>query len=110
MKTKEALKLLSALAHESRLALMRRLIKAGPAGLSAGNLAAAEKLQPSTASAQLTILSNAGLVDHQRSGRQIIYRVKPDALTGFFAYLLRDCCAGDTSIAAEVGKICQHCK
>jgi ArsR family transcriptional regulator len=36
MKTKQVLQALNALAQETRLAIFRRLVQAGPAGLAAG--------------------------------------------------------------------------
>ena len=98
MKTEKAVDVLSALAHEGRLTLVRRLIKAGPSGMSAGALAKSARIGASTASAQLTVLANAGLVESTRTGRSIVYRAKYETLSGLLAYLMRDCCAGEPSI------------
>ncbi|MFK8050513.1 MAG: ArsR/SmtB family transcription factor, partial [Halioglobus sp.] len=71
MKQSNAIKILSAVAHDGRLTLIRHLIQAGPEGVSAGDLARFAKIGPTTASAQLLVLANAGLVRSERSGRQV---------------------------------------
>lgn len=89
---------LAAIAHEGRLALLRRLIQAGPAGLSAGELANYAALNAPTASAQLLVLRNAGLIHSNRAGRQIIYRANFNAMTELLGYLMEDCCCGERAI------------
>ena len=71
---------LAALAHEGRLAVFRLLVIAGPDGLAAGEIARKLATQPNTMSAQLLILSNAGLVRAHREGRSIIYAVDFEAM------------------------------
>jgi DNA-binding transcriptional ArsR family regulator len=73
MNTDEALTSLAALGHKGRLSIFRLLVKAGPDGLAAGEIAQRLDTQPSTMSAQLLVLSNAGLVHARREGRSIIY-------------------------------------
>ena len=89
-----AIKCLSAIAHDGRLSLIRRLIKAGPAGLSSGALAAAEKINASTASAQLLVLSNSGLVSAERRGKQMIYCAQFTKFQALISFLMEDCCQG----------------
>lgn len=102
MESKTALAQLSALAQENRLALFRLLIKAGPDGLPAGEIAAAMGVPPNTLSAQLTLLSNAGLIEGTRHGRSIIYTAQYDAISGLIVFLMEDCCQGRTEICAPV--------
>lgn len=73
---------------------MRRLIKAGPPGMSSGDLAAAETLNASTASAQLLVLSNCGLVKAERHGKQMIYHAQFDQFQRLISFLMDDCCKG----------------
>lgn len=91
-----AIKCLTAISHDGRLSLIRRLIKAGPAGMSSGELAAAEKIKASTASAQLLVLLNCGLVSANRQGKQMIYRAHFDQFQSLIAFLMEDCCSGAT--------------
>lgn len=102
MESKTALAQLSALAQENRLALFRLLIKAGPEGLPAGEIATALGVPPNTLSAQLTLLSNAGLIEGTRQGRSIIYTAQYDAISGLIVFLMEDCCQGRSEVCAPV--------
>ncbi|PKP81320.1 MAG: transcriptional regulator [Alphaproteobacteria bacterium HGW-Alphaproteobacteria-18] len=102
MESKIALAQLSALAQENRLALFRLLIRAGQDGLPAGEIAAALGVPPNTLSAQLTLLSNAGLIEGTRQGRSIIYKAQFDAISGLIVFLMEDCCQGRSEICAPV--------
>jgi DNA-binding transcriptional ArsR family regulator len=102
MESKTALAQLSALAQENRLALFRLLIKSGPDGLPAGEIAAALGVPPNTLSAQLTLLSNAGLIEGTRQGRSIIYSARFDAISGLIVFLMEDCCQGRSEVCAPV--------
>ena len=102
METKTALSQLSALAQENRLAVFRLLVKAGHDGLPAGDIAAALNVPPNTLSAQLNILSQAGLVTGQRQGRSIIYSANFAAISGLIVFLMEDCCEGRTDVCAPV--------
>ena len=84
-----------ALAHETRLSLLKRLVAAGGAGLSAGALAEAVGASPSRASFHLSTLAETGLVTVERRAREMIYRVDFAAMGGLAAYLLEDCCRND---------------
>ena len=82
-----------ALAHDTRLAVFRLLIPAGPAGLAAGTIGARLGLAPNSLSFHLGRLVNAGLVRGRRQGRHIFYAVdyaELGELVGFFA---GECCA-----------------
>ncbi len=97
-----ALSQLSALAQENRLAVFRLLVKAGPEGLPAGEVAAALDVPPNTLSAQLNILSSAGLIAGERHGRSIIYTAQYDAVSGLIVFLMEDCCQGRNEVCAPV--------
>jgi len=98
MELELAVKRLSALAQEGRLAVFRLLVKAGPDGLAAGEIAQAMGLPPNTLSAQLTILANAGMVASRRAGRSVIYSAQFDGMNELLAYLVDDCCQGKPEI------------
>ncbi len=102
MESKVALAQLSALAQENRLALFRILIKAGPDGLPAGGIAHALGIPANTLSAQLNILSNAGLIEGERQGRSIIYTARFEAISQLIVFLMEDCCEGRPEIYAPV--------
>ena len=82
---------LSALAHEGRLAIFRLLVKTGPDGMAAGDIAKKLDTAANTMSAQLLVLANADLVHARREGRSIIYAVDFDSMAGLLQFLARDC-------------------
>ncbi|MFC5570681.1 ArsR/SmtB family transcription factor [Lysobacter yangpyeongensis] len=94
METPAALSALSALSHDSRLAAFRRLVQAGPAGLSVGELREHLDLPPATLSAHLNVLRAAALVEDQREGRVIRVRANYGQMNALLAYLTENCCAG----------------
>ncbi|MGP9806414.1 ArsR/SmtB family transcription factor [Paracoccus sp. NSM] len=94
MESKEAIAALSALAQETRLAVFRLLVVAGPEGMAAGQIAAAMKAPANTISTNLSILAAAGLVRSQREGRSIRYFARMKGMSALVTYLLRDCCRG----------------
>ncbi|MEM9743529.1 MAG: metalloregulator ArsR/SmtB family transcription factor [Pseudomonadota bacterium] len=93
-----AVQALAAIAHNGRLRLLRALIQAGDHGIAAGQLAETAGINLTTASAQLLVLRNAGLVSKRRDGRQIIYRAHYRNLQALLSYLMFDCCAGQAAI------------
>ena len=99
METNIALTALSALSHESRLAAFRRLVQAGPDGLSVGELRERLDLPPATLTAHLNILRAAGLVTDQREGRVIRVRAQYAQMNALLAYLTENCCGGASTCA-----------
>jgi DNA-binding transcriptional ArsR family regulator len=102
METNQAVATLSALALETRLDIFRLLVRAEPEGLPAGDIARALKVQPNTLSTHLAILSRAGLLQSERDGRSIIYRVQLDRLRTLVLFLLQDCCGGNAELCAPI--------
>ncbi len=102
--TETAVRALSAIAHQSRLSLLRLLIQAGPTGIAAGELSRAAALNPPTASAQLLVLANAGLVTSDRQGRHVIYRAQFEIMSALLAFLMKDCCSSEQAICAPLIK------
>ncbi len=109
MKQADAVLRLSALAQESRLAVFRLLVKAGPDGMAAGAIARRLKIAANTMSAQLLVLSNARLVRARRDGRSIIYAADYDAMGALLLYLTEDCCGGKAEICAPLAKTINAC-
>lgn len=94
MSTDDALSILSALAHPTRIEAFRLLIRHEPEGLSTGELVDASGLTQSTFSTHLAVMAKAGLVLSEKRGRQQIQRANLDALRGLMVYLAKDCCQG----------------
>lgn len=93
---------LEALAHETRLSVFRLLVKAGPAGLTAGAIAAELDARQNTMSSHLAKLNRAGIVTSERDGRHIIYRADFDAVSGLILYLMEDCCGNSAALCEPI--------
>lgn len=90
----DAIGALGALAHETRLAAFRLLVRKGPEGLPAGEIAIRLKVHPATMSHHLGLLERAGLLTARRAARQIFYAADYAGMRGLLAYLAEDCCRG----------------
>jgi DNA-binding transcriptional ArsR family regulator len=109
MNIQDAVKRLSALAQDARLEVFRLLVKAGPDGMAAGDIARKSKTAANTMSAQLLVLSNAGLIRARRDGRSIIYSVDFEAMSGLLVFLTEDCCGGATEVCAPLAAVAKRC-
>lgn len=98
----QTLAALSALAQDTRLDVFRLLVKAGPEGLAAGEIATALDVRPNTLSNNLNILSAAGLVRSAREGRSIRYFARMETMRALLAFLLEDCCGGRSELCQPV--------
>ena len=95
MELKPTAELLAAIAQETRLDLLRRLI-ATPSGMAAGELAASLGVPPSTLSFHLAALERVGMIFPTRHGRSITHAVRPEALRGLLR-AVTELCGGDLS-------------
>jgi DNA-binding transcriptional ArsR family regulator len=100
MDTLIALRSLTALSHEHRLAIYRLLVEAGPAGIAAGRIAEGLGLPAATASFHLKELVNAELVIAQPRSRFIYYRANYQAMNGLVDYLTENCCRHSGCVTA----------
>jgi len=94
MESHLAVRTLFALAHETRLAVFRTLVKAGPEGLPAGRLAGVLGVPLPTLSFHLKELVNAGLVSATPVSRFVIYRADYARMEALVTYLGEKCCRG----------------
>lgn len=83
---------LAALAQETRLALFRLLVEAGPAGMPAGAIAERLGVAAPTLSFHLKELTHAGLIRALQQGRYVIYSADFNAMDALLAYLTENCC------------------
>ncbi len=98
MESKKALSKLAALAQETRLAIFRRLVRAGPVGESAGTIADALRTPAPTLSFHLKELERAGLISQRRASRSLFYAAHYEGMRELLSYLMEDCCAGRAEI------------
>ncbi|HSW82433.1 MAG TPA: metalloregulator ArsR/SmtB family transcription factor [Usitatibacter sp.] len=93
MESTHAVAALSALAQETRLAIYRLLVEAGPTGLAVGEIGASVKAAPATLSFHLKELVNAGLLSSRQDGRYIFYSANYPHMNALIAFLTDNCCA-----------------
>ena len=109
MEMSDAIKRLSVIAQDARLEVFRLLVKAGPEGMAAGEIARKLGIQANTLSAQLLVLSNARLVHARREGRSIIYSINFESMSELLVFLTEDCCAGRSEICAPLAVVANRC-
>jgi ArsR family transcriptional regulator len=90
-----AVKCFSALGHSRRFEVLRLLIKSAPKGMNAGAISGHFHQPASTMSTHLKLLSEAGLVTSNRSGREIQFTPDIDRVRQLVLFLVADCCGGD---------------
>jgi DNA-binding transcriptional ArsR family regulator len=101
-----AIRSLAALAHESRLAVFRMLVTAGPDGLPAGQIAQQLGVSPSSLSFHLKDLSHAELATSHQDGRYVFYSANFAAMNDLIGFLTENCCAGAPCFAVDALKPC----
>lgn len=94
MKIDKAVAALAALAQDTRLAVFRLLVVAGPQGTNAGAISAALGIPPATLSFHLAQLSHAGLIVARQEGRFVFYSAHFDTMNELVGYLTENCCGG----------------
>jgi DNA-binding transcriptional ArsR family regulator len=90
----QAARALGALGHETRLAIFRILVQAGPPGVAAGDIARALDLAPNALSFHLKDLAHAGLISSRQEGRYLIYSADFQSMNAVVSYLVENCCGG----------------
>lgn len=96
MKSSDVVNALAALAQESRLAIFRALVRAGPASLSAGKIAEATNVPPSSVSFHMKELVHASMATARSEGRFVIYTANFKTMNKLLGFLTENCCGGNT--------------
>jgi len=90
----EAASTFAALGSEQRLHVLRVLVRAGPRGLTIGELGARAGITGSTLTHHMKILAAAGLVRQERRGRAIICAAADTReMQRITDFVLSECCA-----------------
>ena len=101
---------LAALGQETRLDIFRLLVRAGPGGVAAGEVASRLGAMQNTVSSHLKILTQAGLIRAERDGRTIRYVADMTGFRDLLAYLMEDCCNGAPELCRPViDAVTCHC-
>lgn len=95
MDTQATISALAALAQESRLAVFRLLVRLGPEGMPATQIADQLGISPSSMSFHLKELAHAQLVSVRRDGRSMIYSANFEAMNALVGFLTENCCGGN---------------
>jgi ArsR family transcriptional regulator, arsenate/arsenite/antimonite-responsive transcriptional repressor len=102
---------LAALAHEHRLRIFRLLVKQGPSGMPAGEIADHVGISATNMSFHLKELDRAGLLHATRQGRFIRYAIDVDGMRRLLTYLTEDCCQGRPELCGDAflagSKVCR---
>lgn len=95
MDTKNAISALAALAQDSRLAVFRLLVQAGPEGLAASKIGEELGIPPSSLSFHLKELTHADMVTPRPEGRFVIYAANFATMNALVAFMTENCCGGN---------------
>lgn len=95
MKAAHAVRIFESLSSPIRLDAYRRLVRRGPQGMVAGELASALGLPPANLSFHLKAMTQAGLLTVEQEGRFQRYRADMARMLDLVDYLTAECCGGD---------------
>lgn len=93
MKSDQAVLIFEALSSEVRLEIFKLLIQYGEDGLVVGDIAKELSLPNTNLSFHLKSLYHAGVIEMNKEGRFIRYRIKMPEVFGLINFLLGSCCA-----------------
>ena len=102
MDESQALAGFAALSQQTRLAIVRLLVRAGPDGVPAGEIADQVGVSPSNVSFHLKELERAVLIESRREARSIVYSASYGTLRGLIGFLMKDCCGGRPEACAPL--------
>ena len=102
MKIATAVSAFASLGNETRLKVFRLLVRQGPNGMPAGEIAKRLKVTPPTLSAHLAQLERAGLVHSWRVERWIYYALEVEGTRRLLRYLTDDCCQGHPELCGDL--------
>jgi DNA-binding transcriptional ArsR family regulator len=85
-----------------RLDVYRLLVRHGPGGRVAGEIAATLDVPPANLSFHLKAMTQSGLVSVEQEGRFQRYRANLPLMTELVAYLTAECCGGHPERCADL--------
>jgi ArsR family transcriptional regulator len=95
MKNSVAVSAFTALGQESRLNVFRLIVQRADKGVTPSELVVLLGIPAATLSFHLKELSNAGLVQVVREGRNLIYKPQFDLVNSLIDFLSDNCCSGN---------------
>ena len=103
MQWEEAAQGFAAMGAETRLQVLRCLVRAGEAGLTVSEIQSRTGIAPSTLAHHLKFLSGAGVVKQERLGCSTVNRADFSRLEALAGFILIECCADADRKAANDG-------
>jgi len=97
-----ALSIFESLSSGVRLEVYRLLVKEGPDGIVAGEIAATLDVPPTNLSFHLKALAHTRLVTVEQEGRFQRYRANIPLMLDLIAYLTEECCSGHPEKCQEL--------
>jgi len=94
MDENQAAKCLSELGNPTRLAVYRLLVRAGPNGMTVGDIQRHLEVPASTLSHHIAHLVWAGLIEQDRQGRTLHCRTTDGVMNALIEFLSAECCKG----------------
>lgn len=88
----EAAQGFAAMGSEARLQVLQTLVKAGPDGLTVGDIQTRSGMAASTLAHHLRFLASAGLIEQEKNGRSVISRAAYGRLEALADFILKECC------------------
>jgi ArsR family transcriptional regulator len=102
MEKTNAITVFESLASGIRLDVYRLLVRNGPVGMVAGEIASALDIPPTNLSFHLKALTQARLVTVEQEGRYQRYRANMPLMLDLIGYLTAECCAGHPEECVDV--------
>ena len=87
----------AAAGSEHRLDVLRTLVRAGPKGLTVGEIRDRTGMPASTLAHHLRYLNDGGLIEQHRTGRSVVNRAVFDRIQKLADFLVSECCADAVS-------------
>ncbi len=95
MDQQQAIECFSAMAQESRLAILKLLMRKSPDGIRVSDISAKLDIVPSTLSGHLSVLRRSGLLNSKRNQREIFYSANLEAINDLMLFIVEECCDGN---------------
>ena len=92
----------AAVGSEPRLEVLLSLVRAGPEGLTIGEIIDKTGIPASTLAHHLRFLDAGGLILQQKKGRAVINRANYQVIEALAAFLLKECCIDSENPAKEI--------
>lgn len=102
MEKNDAISVFESLSSGIRLDVFRLLVKQGPEGMVAGEIATTLDVPPTNLSFHLKALTQARLLTVQQEGRFQRYRADIPLMLDLIAYLTEECCSGHPEQCADM--------